>query len=112
MAAIPIPAVVAGAVTERDQKRAFPADSTQSAERRAPDRSCALHAPKLASGLTRQVRRWPRHISLMKYIDARMWVQVWREAGPRLEAIRREEIRQTDTMAMVSAFDDASARRD
>ena len=27
---------------------------------------------------------------------ARRWVQVWKQAGPRLEGIRREELRQLD----------------
>jgi len=34
---------------------------------------------------------------------------VWREAGPRLDAIRRDEIRRTDTPAMIGDFDDALA---
>ena len=36
---------------------------------------------------------------------ARRWAQTWMEAGPQLEAIRREEIRATDTRRSIPAFD-------
>lgn len=40
----------------------------------------------------------------MKYIDGALWVRIWRQAGPRLEAIRRDEIRRTDHLRVVGAF--------
>lgn len=32
----------------------------------------------------------------------RRWVQTWRDAAPRLEAIRRRELRQLDTFTAIS----------
>jgi hypothetical protein len=32
----------------------------------------------------------------------RAWVQTWRDAAPRLEAIRRRELRELDTFAAIS----------
>ena len=32
----------------------------------------------------------------------RAWVATWREAGPRLEAIRRQELRELDTFTAIS----------
>lgn len=32
----------------------------------------------------------------------RAWVAAWREAGPRLEAIRRRELRELDTFTAIS----------
>lgn len=43
----------------------------------------------------------------MEYIDALTWVRVWREAGPRLEAIRREELRRVDIATVAHALDGA-----
>ena len=43
----------------------------------------------------------------MNYIDPKVWVRVWREAGPRLEAIRRDELRNVDVAAVVRALEDA-----
>jgi len=37
--------------------------------------------------------------------NARRWVQAWKEAGPELERIRAEEIRATDTLKSIPAFD-------
>ena len=34
----------------------------------------------------------------------RRWVQTWKEAGPELEAIRREEIAQADNTADLAAL--------
>ena len=36
---------------------------------------------------------------------ARRWAQTWKEAGPELEAFRRQEIRATDTPRSIPAFD-------
>jgi len=33
------------------------------------------------------------------------WGQAWKEAGPKLEAIRRQEIRATNTLLSIPAFD-------
>ena len=32
--------------------------------------------------------------------DGRRWVQAWKEAGPELERIRREELRRLDTQVV------------
>ncbi|MEQ1912689.1 MAG: hypothetical protein ABMA15_27985 [Vicinamibacterales bacterium] len=32
----------------------------------------------------------------------RIWVKTWREAGPRLEAIRRRELRELDTFSAIA----------
>ncbi len=32
----------------------------------------------------------------------RAWAATWRDAGPRLEAIRREELRELDTFAAIA----------
>ena len=37
----------------------------------------------------------------------RRWVRAWNEAGPRLEAIRREEVRQADNLAVLAALETA-----
>lgn len=37
--------------------------------------------------------------------NARRWGQAWKEAGPELEAFRRQEIRATDTRQSIPAFD-------
>lgn len=42
----------------------------------------------------------------MAYIDPKVWVKTWKEAGPRLAAIRREEIRRTDSVREIAAFGD------
>jgi hypothetical protein len=34
--------------------------------------------------------------------EGRRWVQAWRDAGPRLEAIRRDELRQLDTFSAIA----------
>jgi len=33
---------------------------------------------------------------------ARRWVQVWKQAGPRLEQVRREELRQLDPQRAIA----------
>ena len=33
---------------------------------------------------------------------ARQWVQVWKEAGPRLERVRREELRRLDSQRAIA----------
>ena len=33
------------------------------------------------------------------------WIETWRRAGPELERIRHEEIRQTDTQRAMEMFD-------
>ena len=45
----------------------------------------------------------------MAYIDADAWVRTWKAAGPRLEAIRRDEIRRTDSVREIAVFGDAFA---
>ena len=35
------------------------------------------------------------------------WVHVWQEAGPELEAIRREEIRRLDTLTVLAGLEGA-----
>ena len=37
----------------------------------------------------------------------RRWVQTWKEAGPELEAIRREEIAKADNNQVLAALEDA-----
>jgi len=37
----------------------------------------------------------------------RRWVQTWKEAGPELEAIRREEIRKADNLEDLAVFEGA-----
>jgi hypothetical protein len=34
--------------------------------------------------------------------QGRAWVAAWRDAGPRLEAIRRQELRDLDTFAAIA----------
>lgn len=34
--------------------------------------------------------------------QARRWVRTWHDAGPRLEAIRRRELRELDTFTAIS----------
>ena len=34
--------------------------------------------------------------------NARQWVKTWQEAGPRLEAIRRRELRELDTYTAIA----------
>jgi hypothetical protein len=43
----------------------------------------------------------------------RRWVENWRQAGPELERLRAEEIRNSDTAAAIEQLSDAfeSARR-
>jgi hypothetical protein len=36
--------------------------------------------------------------------QGRRWVQAWKEAGPELERIRREELRQLDGQAAIAAL--------
>ena len=38
---------------------------------------------------------------------ARRWTQAWEEGGPRLEAIRREEIRSADNLAVLATLEGA-----
>jgi hypothetical protein len=37
----------------------------------------------------------------------RRWVHTWREAGPELEAIRRQEIRRLDTLKVLAGLEGA-----
>jgi hypothetical protein len=37
----------------------------------------------------------------------RRWVQAWKEAGPELEAIRREEIGRLDTLSVLAGLEGA-----
>lgn len=37
----------------------------------------------------------------------RRWVQTWKEAGPLLEEIRREEVREADNVQVVALLEDA-----
>jgi hypothetical protein len=37
----------------------------------------------------------------------RRWVQTWKEAGPVLEAIRREEVRKADNLQSLAVLEDA-----
>lgn len=46
----------------------------------------------------------PEHIA-----QARRWVENWKETGPELERIRRQEIRATDTPTALSALSSAFA---
>ncbi len=39
--------------------------------------------------------------------EVRRWVAAWEEAAPKLEAIRREEIRRTDTLETLAALEGA-----
>lgn len=53
-----------------------------------------------ATGEKRQaIFRW------MPNSNARSWVDAWRDAGPRLEAIRRGEIRRTDHVNAIALFE-------
>lgn len=35
------------------------------------------------------------------------WVETWKRAGPELEAIRRREIREADTLQVLALLEDA-----
>lgn len=35
------------------------------------------------------------------------WVRTWKEAGPRLEAIRRREIREADNLKVLASLESA-----
>jgi hypothetical protein len=37
--------------------------------------------------------------------QARQWIGAWQRAGPEMERMRREEIRQADTAGSIPAFD-------
>jgi hypothetical protein len=37
----------------------------------------------------------------------RRWVETWKQAGPELEAIRREEIRTQDNLKVLALLEDA-----
>ena len=37
----------------------------------------------------------------------RRWVQTWKEAGPKLEAIRRREIREADNLKVLASLESA-----
>ncbi len=37
----------------------------------------------------------------------RHWVETWKEAGPKLEAIRRREIREADNLKVLEALEGA-----
>ncbi len=37
----------------------------------------------------------------------RRWVQTWKEAGPKLEAIRRREIRDADNLQVLASLESA-----
>jgi hypothetical protein len=43
----------------------------------------------------------------MRYIDAATWVRTWLAAGPRLEEIRRRELRQAGVEEFVRSMADA-----
>jgi hypothetical protein len=43
----------------------------------------------------------------MRYIDPKVWVRTWKEAGPRLEAIRRQELQNVDTASVIRSLSDA-----
>jgi hypothetical protein len=36
-----------------------------------------------------------------------LWVRTWNEAGPRLEAIRRREIREADNLKVLASLESA-----
>lgn len=50
-----------------------------------------------------------KYIPVVEYIDETLWAKTWREAGPRLEAIRRDEIRRSDHVRDIAAFGDVFA---
>ena len=37
----------------------------------------------------------------------RRWVEIWNEAGPKLEAIGREEVRNADNVKVLALLEDA-----
>jgi hypothetical protein len=37
----------------------------------------------------------------------RRWVQIWKEAGPKLEAIRRQEIQEADNLKVLAMLEGA-----
>jgi hypothetical protein len=39
--------------------------------------------------------------------DMRRWVETWKQAGPELAAIRREEIRVADNMEVIASLAEA-----
>ena len=41
----------------------------------------------------------------MNNTDMQRWVAIWRKAGPELERIRADDIRQADTVASIRAFE-------
>jgi hypothetical protein len=42
-----------------------------------------------------------------RYLDAAEWVRIWQAAGPRLEAIRLEELHRTPIAEFVESMSDA-----
>lgn len=46
-----------------------------------------------------------RVYSDMPYMDAELWIRTWRRAAPKLEAIRRDEVRRTDHVHDLPLFD-------
>ncbi len=46
-------------------------------------------------------------MSTTDQINARRWVQAWKEAGPVLEQMRADEIHSTDTVKAMEILDDA-----
>jgi hypothetical protein len=39
-----------------------------------------------------------------QWAQMKLWVDTWRKAGPELERIREEEVRNSDTQASIKAF--------
>jgi hypothetical protein len=39
--------------------------------------------------------------------DLRRWVRTWEDAGPKLEAIRRREIREADNLRVLAVLEEA-----
>ena len=48
-----------------------------------------------------------REISEEERALMRRWVETWKAVGPELEAIRRKEIRETNTVEALEALEDA-----
>ena len=60
---------------------------------------------RLDATTTRRPLRWPRFATitvLARIAAGKRWVQVWKEAGPRLDRVRREELRRLDPQRAIA----------
>src|SRR5438552_271379 len=67
---------------------------------RGPRRERAAHALSPRA-------RFPRMRKDTRYLDPEAWVRTWQAAGPRLEAIKAQELQRVDVQAFVRSMADA-----